>query len=232
MAFVCSASVRRPRCNREQSALKMTRDAKARQHKAAGQSGHPMLIGVFIGVLVGLCLALGVALLLNRAPAPFVNRDKADSSKPAQADRSVPKFEAAKPDAPKSPEAAVAAPSGKPGEPKTRFDFYKILPGEEAVTGKELSQGAASGSSSRVVYYLQAGAFPKASDADNLKARLALAGLEAQIQTATLPDNTVWHRVRLGPYSNAPDLEKVRERLKQNKIEAAVIKVNEPLAKR
>ena len=87
-------------------------------------------------------------------------------------------------------------------------------------------------SASRVVYYLQAGAFQRASDADNLKARLALAGLEAQIQTATLPDNSVWHRVRLGPYTNAQDLDKAREQLKQDKIEAAVIKVSEPLAKR
>jgi cell division protein FtsN len=64
-----------------------------------------------------------------------------------------------------------------------------------------------------------------------LKARLALAGLEAQIQTATLPDNSIWHRVRLGPYSNAQDLDKAKAALKENKIDATVIKVNEPLAK-
>lgn len=192
-----------------------------------------MLVGVFIGVLVGLCLALGVALILNRTPAPFVNKDKPEPSKPAQGDRTPPKFEPAKPDTAKPPsQAAAPAQSGKPAEPKTRFDFYKILPGEEAITGKELGQGTAPGSASRVVYYLQAGAFQRASDADNLKARLALAGLEAQIQTATLPDNSVWHRVRLGPYTNAQDLDKAREQLKQDKIEAAVIKVSEPLAKR
>ena len=83
-----------------------------------------------------------------------------------------------------------------------------------------------------MVYYLQAGAFQNAADADNLKARLALAGLEAQIQTATVPDKGVWHRVRMGPYTNAQDLEKVRAALRENKIESAVIKVSEPLAKR
>jgi cell division protein FtsN len=81
------------------------------------------------------------------------------------------------------------------------------------------------------VYYLQAGAFQRSADADNLKARLALAGLEAQIQTATLPDNSIWHRVRLGPYSNGQDLDKAKVALKENKIDATVIKVNEPLAK-
>jgi cell division protein FtsN len=193
-----------------------------------------MLVGVFIGVLVGLCLALGVALYLNRTPAPFAGKDKAaEPSKPAQAEKTTPKFEPVKPEPEKAPsQAAAPAPAAKPAEPKTRFDFYKILPGEEAVTGKQLGQGATQGSSSRVVYYLQAGAFQQTTDADNLKARLALAGLEAQIQTATLPDNSVWHRVRLGPYSNAQDLDKARAQLKENKIDAAVIKVNEPLAKR
>jgi len=81
------------------------------------------------------------------------------------------------------------------------------------------------------VYYLQAGAFQRSADADNLKARLALAGLEAQIQTATLPDSSIWHRVRLGPYSNGQDLDKAKVALKENKIDATVIKVNEPLAK-
>ena len=77
----------------------------------------------------------------------------------------------------------------------------------------------------REVTYLQAGAFQKSSDADNLKARLALAGLEAQIQTATLSDNSVWHRVRLGPYATSAELDRARAVLRENKIEPSVIKV-------
>jgi cell division protein FtsN len=186
-----------------------------------------MMTGVFIGVLVGLVLALGVALYLNKAPSPFVSRDKAaETDKPgAPAGKAVPKAE---PD--KTPSQATTA---KASEPKTRLDFYTILPGkEEVVTDKDVGHTSPSSGTSRVVYYLQAGAFQNASDADNLKARLALAGLEAQIQTATLPDKSVWHRVRMGPYSNAQDLDKVRAALKENKIDNAVIKVNEPLAKR
>jgi cell division protein FtsN len=188
-----------------------------------------MLLGVFIGVLLGLCLALGVALYLNRAPKPFVNRDAESNKSETATSKSAPKSEPMKPDKPASSAAAPAP--GKPPEAKTRFDFYKILPGEEAVTGKELTAPTGSGVAARVVYYLQAGAFQRAADADNLKARLALAGFEAQIQTATLPDNSIWHRVRLGPYSNGADLDKAKLALKENKIEATVIKVSEPLAK-
>jgi len=214
----------------------MRADRAKAKPRAMGQSSHPMMIGVFIGVLLGLCLALGVALYLNKAPKPFVGRepagDAAAKTEPAP-QKSVPKFEPVKPDSPKPGAQAAAPPSqpSKPPEPKTRFDFYKILPGEEAVTGNELGQGAAQGAGSRTVYYLQAGAFQKSSDADNLKARLALAGMEAQIQTATLPDSSIWHRVRLGPYGNAQELDKAQNMLKLNKIDGAVIKVNEPLAK-
>jgi cell division protein FtsN len=207
----------------------MSREQTSARKRPAGQSTHPMLIGVFIGVLLGLCLALGVALYLNRAPKPFVHRDGEAAKSETPPNKTAPKSEPAKPD--KSAAAAPAPSAGKPPEGKTRFDFYKILPGEEPVTGKELTPTPGSGTTARVVYYLQAGAFQQAADADNLKARLALAGLEAQIQTATLPDNSIWHRVRLGPYSNAPDLDKAKVALRENKIDATVIKVSEPLAK-
>ena len=205
----------------------MSRDYQPNPRRSQGQTGHPMMTGVFIGVLVGLVLALGVALYLNKAPSPFVSRDKAAETDKtaAPAGKAVVKAE---PD--KTPSQTATA---KGAEPKTRLDFYTILPGkEEVVPDKDVSRTSPSSGTSRVVYYLQAGAFQNASDADNLKARLALAGLEAQIQTATLPDKSVWHRVRMGPYSNAQDLDKVRTALKENKIDNAVIKVNEPLAKR
>jgi len=210
----------------------MSRDYQGDRKRSQGPTGHPMMTGVFIGVLVGLVLALGVALYLNRAPTPFVGRDKpADADKASQGGKTVPKYEPA--ESPKGPSQAGAAQGAKGAEPKTRLDFYTILPGkEEVVPDKDVSRTPPSSGTSRVVYYLQAGAFQNAADADNLKARLALAGLEAQIQSATLPDKSVWHRVRMGPYSNADDVDKARAALKQNKIDNAVIKVNEPLAKR
>jgi cell division protein FtsN len=78
------------------------------------------------------------------------------------------------------------------------------------------------------VFFLQVAAFQNPSDADNMKAKLALAGIEAQIQTATLPDGKVWHRVRVGPFSNQDELAKSRAVLKENSIEANLIKVREP----
>ena len=214
----------------------MSRDYQGDRKRANGRTSHPLVTGVFIGLLVGLCLALAVALYLNKTPSPFVSREKpAEPDKTApQAGKTVPKYEPVKPEPQSAPsQAATGSQVGKAAEPKRRLDFYTILPGkEEVVPDKDVSRTSPTAGTARVVYYLQAGAFQNAADADNLKARLALAGLEAQIQTATLPDKSVWHRVRMGPYSNAQDLEKARAALKENKIENAVIKVNEPLAKR
>ncbi|MCW5605614.1 MAG: SPOR domain-containing protein [Burkholderiales bacterium] len=52
-------------------------------------------------------------------------------------------------------------------------------------------------------------------------------GIEASIQTITLPDKGVWHRVRVGPYTGVEELTRARETLKQNGVETTLIKVRE-----
>jgi cell division protein FtsN len=61
-------------------------------------------------------------------------------------------------------------------------------------------------------YLLQVGAFPNAGDADALKAKLALQGFVANVQTVQVGGQT-FHRVRLGPYRSATELEAVQNRL-------------------
>jgi len=73
-------------------------------------------------------------------------------------------------------------------------------------------------------YWLQAGSFAGESEAENLKARLALAGWEATVQQGTLPDKAVRYRVRLGPYDNADELNRIKGELGKRGFDAAVIK--------
>jgi cell division protein FtsN len=61
-------------------------------------------------------------------------------------------------------------------------------------------------------YLLQVGAFPNAADAEALKAKLALQGFVANVQTVQVGSQT-FHRVRLGPYRSATELESVQTRL-------------------
>jgi cell division protein FtsN len=201
----------------------MSRDYKNSGAAASTGRGSPMWVGILIGLLVGLCIALGVALYINKGANPFIQKQKSTekfAEKSTEPQKETPAAETSKPAVPSGDKHA------KNGEVKPRFDFYKILPGtEEAVTDKEFKR--ATPAATKEVYFLQVAAFQRPSDADNLKARLALAGIEAQIQTATLPDGQVWHRVRVGPFSNQDELSKSRAALKENKLEANLIKVRE-----
>lgn len=168
-----------------------------------------MSVGILIGLLLGLVLALGVALYINRGPSPFV-----DKVKPAPA-------------TPGPMSAKKETAEQKPEEIKLEFDFYKILPGwEEAVTDRQFKRPSATGD--KEIYFLQVAAFPKPADADNLKARLALSGIESKIQTAELPDGSIWHRVRVGPFSDQNELNESRLALKRLDLDANLIKVRQP----
>jgi cell division protein FtsN len=195
----------------------MSKDYKGPHKKSGGDKGGAgsLLIGILIGLVLGLGIALAVAWYINKMPTPFVNRAVPPS-------KSEPLKGA---DLAKADDQAAKAPDGKP-----RFDFYKILPGsEEPVTEQQFKEAQQKPltAQAKEAFFLQAGAFQNAPDADNLKARLALLGVEATVQTTTLPDKGVWHRVRVGPYTAIEDLNRARDTLQQNGIETTLIKVRE-----
>lgn len=188
----------------------MSRDYKSQERKSSGKrgGGGSFLVGVLVGLVLGLGIALGVAWYINKMPNPFAGK--------APAAKAPEKTAKAVPDAPKA-------------EEKPRFDFYKILPGTEDKETTPPPKESAKGSTPvpKEAFYLQAGAFPNAPDADNLKARLALLGIEALVQTTTLPDKGIWHRVRVGPYTNIEDLSRTRDMLTRNGIETTLIRMRD-----
>lgn len=72
-------------------------------------------------------------------------------------------------------------------------------------------------------YLLQVGAFPNAGDAESLKAKLALQGFVANVQSVNIGGQT-YHRVRLGPFRSATDLESTKQRLASAGINAIALK--------
>jgi cell division protein FtsN len=199
-------------------------------------SGGGFLLGMFAGLLIGLFIALGIALYLNKTPIPFMSKkagteDAKAGKPPALAGMPQGGSTPAAAPPPKTPAAAAKAPD------KPRFDFYKILAGgEEPVSERELrerlrtaaapkSQVAAA---SQDVYFIQAGAFQNPADADNQKARLAILGFESNVEPTNLPDKGTWYRVRLGPYTKVDELNKVRQSLAQNGIDANLVKLKDP----
>ncbi len=160
------------------------------------------LLGIFVGLVLGLAVAATIAYLLGRSGltgAPATTGAAKEISRNGKPD-SVP---------------STSTPD------KPRFDFYKILPGAEE---PKLTKAPETQTKIADRLWLQAGAFASETDAENLKARLALSGWEASVQTATLPDKSVRYRVRLGPYDNADELNRIKADLGKGGFDAAVIK--------
>ena len=179
------------------------------------------LIGVALGLVVGVLISFGVVWLLNKTPLPFVDKvTKPEAKLNGEADK-----------------APVALP-GKPGDKplERKFEFYDILEGKKQVTPEGVpaaksptvaaTQATAPTASTPTSggQYLQVGAFQKSADADNLKARLAMLGFEANVAEVTVPDKGVMHRVRIGPYASAEEMNRARNQLSQSSIPATVVR--------
>lgn len=208
--------------------MRAPRPSSRRPPPRAGAGG--TLLGIFIGLALGLLLASVVAWTLMGGRMP-------GGAAPAKGEAAA--------------RADGRAPKGDAGE-KPRFDFYKILPGGEearpaakapervpadkatvaaarpsepaAVPAAPAEPSPAKGAKATERFWLQVGSFAQATDAEQLKARLALAGWEAQVQQGTLPDKGVRYRVRLGPYDNSDELNRVKNELGRRGFDAAVIK--------
>lgn len=194
----------------------MSRDYKPTSQRSNGKSkGKPFIAGLLLGLLIGVGLSVGVALFIKKGDSPFTP--------------SAPHLEHKQVD----PDADTSALPKDEETDKPRFDFYTILPGSESpVTEQEIQQQeeqkaeAPTEPAAHESYYLQLGAFQTEQEADNMKAKLALLGMEAVVQTATIPDKGIWHRVRVGPFTSLEQINKARSDLARNGFKADLIKVN------
>jgi cell division protein FtsN len=205
-----------------------------RKSKSMNKSRGGTLLGIFIGLVIGVLVAFGVVWTLNKMPNPF--QGKAGKGSEPAAGAGSPATPASKPNSSGGPQALGGKPGDKvpEGGDKPRFEFYKILPGgQEGASGQTPAAGTtpATGTPEKPPVaasepqLLQVGAFQKQEDADNLKAKLALMGLEASVEVVDIPEKGKMHRVRLGPYTKVEELNRMKALLSQNGIQASIIKV-------
>lgn len=131
------------------------------------------------------------------------------------------------PPVPAGPGADVsAAPAGPaPSQPITMPPPSRSgsqAPIQVAVPSARDAVVAAAGDSP-AVYLLQAGAYRSPTEAESMKAKLALMGFETQVVTADI-SGSVLHRVRVGPYTGLDSMNRARARLAENGIEATVLR--------
>lgn len=214
-----------------------------------------LLLGIVISLAVALWLnRLNNPFVEKGKPTePVPKLSPVQPPPPPEAAKAASEAAKGKADAPADKGAkgkAGAEKAGKEGE-RPRFEFYNILPGGRDASGRETKNlpppepkpapapdakpaPKAAGSSpaapkphSGEVYWLQAGAFADEKDADNLKAKIALTGLEATVRAASIPDKGTLYRVRLGPYQSLDDANRIKAALSQNGVAAAIIRTDE-----
>ncbi len=72
-------------------------------------------------------------------------------------------------------------------------------------------------------YILQAGAFGGSGDAEATKAKIAMLGLSARVESAQIKGKTVY-RVRMGPYGSASELAEAKQKLSSGNLPAMAIR--------
>jgi cell division protein FtsN len=186
------------------------------KHKASLPGWVWLLGGLFIGLFVALLIYLD-----KTSP----QREKAHIGE------AVTQFFQQKAQDVREATRAETKTGSKPADSKTlpRFDFYTILPElEVAIPEEELIEAskkpATQTTSNGIDYMLQAGSFRNMEQADRLKAKLALQGIVATIQTVHIRDGETWHRVRVGPITDIATLNQTRKRLSDIGVPSIVIK--------
>ena len=185
--------------------------AKARRSPSRSSKKSRGILWLIAGLLLGAALMWGAQHYYYRDSKPFTGfanllsagkkfSDAGDRQKPAETERL----------------------------PKPKLDFYTILPEFETVlpepkSGKKTAK--AEPPEAGVNYILQAGSFGNLEDADRLKAKLTLSGLETHIEKVAIEGKGAYYRVRLGPYASVEALDNASGKLAQLGIKALRIKV-------
>jgi cell division protein FtsN len=201
--------------------------AKDYKHRAQGKktpqrrqnNSHPPSVSLWKWMLITALIILFVVFLVylkstgtQEIPAPPVSQTP--TVKPAKTNS-------------KSEEAAKEK---KKTESKTepkqpRFDFYTILPDKEVVVPeheiKTRAREERVGKAKETKYIMQAGSFKTFKEADQLRAKLALMGIESKVEKAKV-GNVTWNRVKMGPYIHMNSVNVIRSRLRKNGIDVMV----------
>jgi cell division protein FtsN len=197
----------------------MSKDYKPSPQKSPKSKGSPFISGLLVGLFLGVAAAVGLTMYINKGDSPFEDKKiNAPSTKELAAKASKEKKKASESAVPKeeNPDGTKSA---------NDYDFYTILPETEStVTEQEIKDKGVT--VKKDSYFIQIGAFPNEADADNMKAKLALQGFEAVVQTATIANKGTWHRVRVGPLNNIEQINKIRGDLTTAGFNTDLIKVH------
>jgi len=195
-------------------------------------------LGLIVGLLAGLSLALGVALYIAKVPVPFVNKvpqrsaeqDAAEAEKNKNWDPNS-SLGSKNPQRPATSSSGVVPPlptaSAPPVAPPPVASAPASTRDPAAILADRPAASASSTKSSAdplISYFVQAGAFGRAEDAEAQRGKLAMLGMTARVTEREQAGRTVY-RVRLGPYDKKDEALSTKERLDTAGMETSLIQV-------
>ena len=207
------------------------------------------LLGIIIGTLIGLGAALAVAVYITKVPIPFMNKSQprnpdgdameAKRNRDWNPNAGLAGKNAAKPPAPApvqpdeviapDPDVVTAPKPEAPAAVKPEKPVKAAKPADSAdplgdLASAKAQEPKASAGPDPFSYFIQAGAYRTPEDAEQQRARLLLLGMQARVTEREQSGRTVY-RVRVGPFDKKDDAEKVKDRLDNNSIETAMVRV-------
>jgi cell division protein FtsN len=224
-----------------------TRKGKGRQAVRNSSGGFPSWAGVLVGIIIG---AIVVVMLMRHSlmpmsagngphpdPQAVAQQDSDTGLQPSSQAPAKPKYDFYSVLSEKEvriPDAEISAQAKAEQQQKQQAAQQAQVRQQAAAQAPAnapaaVSQDITAAPAAAVQppagngYLLQVGAFPAAADAETLKAKLALQGFVANVQTVNVGGQT-YHRVRLGPYHSATALEAVKQRLGAAGIKAIALK--------
>ena len=203
------------------------------------RQGGSVIVGIIIGVVLGLAAALAVAVYVTKVPVPFLNKgqsrtaeqDAAETRKNRDWDPNAPLYgkNPAKPLAPAPnivvptpPVATIPAPAITPDKDKDKPPAVKGRPVDPL--GELAAARSATPGSDPFFYFVQAGAFRTAEDAEAQRAKLSLIGVDAKVTEREQSGRQVF-RVRVGPFDKKEEADRQKEKLESTGVETALVRV-------
>lgn len=195
------------------------------------------IIGLIIGLVVGLSIAVVVAIMITKTATPFTNKlgmTKPSDAAPIQVtDPNKALYGNAYKEPPPDRQpmerpAANVNSAIESTENATKYPDVENVPAPVKAKPALENKGSDNNSAARksvdekAAFYLQVGAFRDPSDAENVRAKLALIDVESRVSKKSEVDNL--YRVRIGPFDNVDEMNRTRSKLVENSIDVAVIK--------
>lgn len=182
-----------------------------------------VLFSLIVGVLIGLIIAACASFYINNAPLPFVDRfsDREQVHVPNNWNPNASLQQG-------STTVTEPPPSLRSNNNTTGNVTPDRDPAAAALTGGNniglppaTTPAEQTNNTNTAQFYVQAGAFKARQEAEQQRARLAMAGTQATISEVTVAGQTM-HRVRVGPYNTRADAENTVRKLASNGIESGI----------